>query len=209
VLMDVQMPEMDGFEATRALREIEKGTGKHMPIVAMTAHAMKGDREKCLAAGMDDYLTKPIRSAQLFKLLEHYANKGSVPMTIQDEPEPPVESESTQVWDLDKALARVCGDRDLLGELIVIFETEYPKLIAIIRGAVKGGNAATLELNAHGLKGAAANFSAGPATGCARELEMMGRNKNLTGAAETLAQLEIEINKLLAEFETFPRKVAT
>ena len=158
---------------------------------------------------MDDYLTKPIRSGQLFKLLEHYANKGTVPMKIQDQSEPEAIAETTQVWDLDKALARVCGDRDLLGELIVIFETECPKLISAIRDAIERDDSLTLELNAHGLKGAAANFSAGRAASRARDLEMMGRNQDLTGAAETFALLEIEIGKLLVEFETFPRKVAT
>jgi two-component system, sensor histidine kinase and response regulator len=206
VLMDVQMPEMDGFEATQAIRNRERVTGAHLPIVAMTAHAMKGDRERCLAAGMDDYLTKPIRSAELFDLLEQYARKGSFPMKAETEHEPMAE---TQVWNLEGALARVGGDRDLLGELMGIFEVESPKLLAMIRAAIERGDAAALELNAHGLKGAAGNFSAGPAADRARELEMMGRNKKLEGAADKLVLLEAEIKRLLAEFEAFPRKVAT
>ena len=206
VLMDVQMPEMDGFEATHAIRARERETGAHLPIVAMTAHAMKGDRERCLAAGMDDYLTKPIRSAELFELLEHYARKGSVPMKTEKEHEPMAE---TLVWNLAGALERVGGDRDLLGELMGIFEVESPKLLGMIRAAIARGDAAALELNAHGLKGAAGNFSAGPAAARARELEMMGRNKTLEGAPEKLGLLEAEIKRLLAEFEAFPRKVAT
>jgi two-component system, sensor histidine kinase and response regulator len=205
-LMDVQMPEMDGFEATQAIREREKVTRAHLPIVAMTAHAMKGDRERCLAAGMDDYLTKPIRSAELFALLEQYARKGRPAASKEREQEPMGEN---QIWNLESALARVGGDRDLLGELIVIFESECPKLIATIRAAIERGDAAALELNAHGLKGAVGNFSAGPAADRARELEMMGRNKTLEGAGETLRLLEAEIKRLLAEFEKFPRKVAT
>ena len=120
-----------------------------------------------------------------------------------------MDTETTQAWDLERALARVCGDRDLLGELMVIFETECPKMMAVIRTAIQRGDAVTLELNAHGLKGAAANFSATPAANRARELETMGRGKNLAGAAETLGLLEAEIKKLLAEFEAFPGKVAT
>ena len=207
VLMDVQMPEMDGFEATRAIRDRERVTGARLPIVAMTAHAMKGDRERCLAAGMDEYLTKPIRSAELFKLLEGYAKHGTLPVAaLAAEAEP---TGGTRAWDLERAMTRVGGDRDLLGELIVIFETECPKLLGLIRTAIERGDAASLEMNAHGLKGAAGNFSAGPVADRARELEMMGRNKKLDGAAETFRLLEGEIKRLLAEFEAFPRKVAT
>ncbi|HYA96743.1 MAG TPA: response regulator, partial [Methylomirabilota bacterium] len=206
VLMDVQMPEMDGFEATQAIRGRERATGAHLPIVAMTAHAMKGDRERCLAAGMDDYLTKPIRSAELFELLRHYAKKASPPLQAEKEQASMAEP---QVWNLAGALERVGGDRDLLGELIAIFEVESPKLLAMIHAAIERGDAAALELNAHGLKGAAGNFSAGPAADRARELEIMGRNRNLEGAVEKLGLLEVEIKRLLAEFEAFPRKVAT
>jgi two-component system, sensor histidine kinase and response regulator len=77
VLMDIHMPEMDGFEATAAIRDKEKHSGSHLPVVAMTAHAMAGDRERCLAAGMDDYITKPIRPDELFSLLTRYVPKDS------------------------------------------------------------------------------------------------------------------------------------
>ncbi len=206
VLMDVQMPEMDGFEATQAIRALEKGSGAHLPIVAMTAHAMKGDRDRCLAAGMDDYLTKPIRSATLFALLERYATNVA-PIIVNKTAEPEEISEE-HAWDLNRALARVGGDRDLLVELIVIFETECPKLLRAIRSAAERGDASALELNAHGLKGACSTFSAGPSTDRARDLEMMGRNKRLAGSREMLGRLEKEIHRLLAEFEAFPRKVA-
>ena len=206
VLMDVQMPEMDGFEATQAIRAFEKESGAHLPIVAMTAHAMKGDRDRCLAAGMDDYLTKPIRSAMLFAMLERFATKDE-PRAREKAAEREGISE-VHAWDFDRALARVSGDRDLLVELIVIFEAECPKLLNAIRSAVERGDASALEMNAHGLKGACSTFSAGPSTERARELEMMGRNQQLGGLRDMLDRLEKEIRGLLAEFEAFPRKVA-
>src|SRR5580658_3385375 len=113
--MDVQMPEMDGLEATRAIREREKITGRHLPIVAMTAHAMKGDRERCLDAGMDDYLTKPIRTPEFVDILKRYLKVSE-----------PLESS----WDAVQALERLSGNQDLLAELIILFETEGPKILA-------------------------------------------------------------------------------
>ncbi len=190
--MDVQMPEMDGLEATRAIREREKITGRHLPIVAMTAHAMKGDRERCLDAGMDDYLTKPIRTPELIEILKRYLS------ALQ----PPESS-----WDPVQALERLSGNQDLLGELIILFETEGPKILAEAQTALAGHDAMSLERAAHSLRGAAGFFFAEAVVTTARELELQSRKNDLSGAASLVGQLSDHMRLLLAEFEAHSRKV--
>jgi two-component system sensor histidine kinase/response regulator len=194
VLMDVQMPEMNGLEATRAIREIERGTGRHVPIVAMTAHAMSGDRERCLDAGMDDYLTKPIRAEALVTYVER--------LTMLEKTKPiagaPVASgNSVEVLDLKEALDRVDGDRELLGEIANIFLADAAEMLQAVRAAVESNDANALNRAAHRLKGSVVTFAAGPAADAALVLELLGRDGQLEGAAEATRRLEIEVERLI------------
>ena len=192
VFMDVQMPEMDGLEATRAIREKEKTTGRHLPIVAMTAHAMKGDRERCLDAGMDDYLTKPIRTPELIEILKRYMATSEPPETA---------------WDAKQALERLSGNRDLLAELIILFEAEGPKILAEAQAALASHDGKTLERAAHSIKGAAGYFFAGEVVATARELELQARKSDLAGAAVLIGRLSDQMRRMLAQFEAYSRKV--
>ncbi|MBI5834518.1 MAG: response regulator, partial [Armatimonadetes bacterium] len=199
ILMDVQMPRMGGFEATAAIRAGEAGSGRHTPIVAMTAHAMKDDRQRCLDAGMDNYISKPIQGGELLALIDEIVKS---PLTDVKE-RPPVMSESQDtpsangpVMDLAEALDRCGGDQELLAELVELFYADLPQMIEEIRGAVQAGDATTLTHTAHTLKGAVGNFSAQPAFDAAKALEYAGREGDLTDARQLFMNLLAELQRL-------------
>ena len=187
VLMDVQMPEMSGFEATAVIREREKKTGKHQLIIALTAHAMKGDRERCLEAGMDNYIAKPIQSNELFAAL--YGPPGGRKVSASQKT-PKV------VFDPGVALIRTGHDLELLTELIEIFLADCPWRMAELQEAIALSDAQGLERAAHKLKGAAAVFDARSVVEAAEQLESLGRQNNVSAAGETLSHLGREIAKL-------------
>jgi CheY-like chemotaxis protein len=197
VLMDVQMPEMDGLEATLAIRRREQETGRRIPIIALTAHAMKGDRERCLEAGMDGYVSKPIQAKELYLALENCV-VGAAPAPAAVQPLEPVRPSSAvgPVFDLDATLARVEGDRDLLLELIEVFRADYPQRLAEIRTALDQADAQMLHRSAHSLKGALGFFAAPAALEAARRLEAMGRAGDLASGADEFARLEEASNRL-------------
>jgi CheY-like chemotaxis protein/HPt (histidine-containing phosphotransfer) domain-containing protein len=193
VLMDVQMPEMGGFESTLAIREIDRERGTHIPIIAMTAHAMKGDRQRCLAAGMDEYMTKPLEARQLCLLVEQMAARGSTVGAAETD----AAAVSLQV------LARVGGDRELLAEISRLFVEDAPRHLERIRQALDAGDGEALRRAAHGLKGAAANFDADGVVAAARTLEEIGRTHQFDGRGESAwRELSEESERLISVLKT-------
>jgi CheY-like chemotaxis protein/HPt (histidine-containing phosphotransfer) domain-containing protein len=211
VLMDCQMPEMDGYEATRLIRRREAAatTPAHLPIIAMTANALQGDREKCLAAGMDDYIAKPINPTELQAVLTRWTaprDRETVGPSSAEQPHSPATSLVLAEAD---ALARVGGDRMLLGELAAIFMAECPELVAALRAGVERNDAQAVYHAAHTLKGAMGNFGATAAVEAARVLERMGRQGTLTDASPALTALEAELSRLLPALTTLLSDSAT
>jgi PAS domain S-box-containing protein len=192
VLMDIQMPEMDGMEATAAIREHEKKSGQHIPILAMTAHAMRGDKEKYLASGMDGYVSKPIHPASLFAEIERCLNAsgGSNAMTEN------MQGPDVQI-DRVSLLERVEGDRDLLTEMVHLFQEDVPKLLTTMRDALQNADMAVLERSAHSLKGAASNLSAKATAAAALQLEKDAKNQDAETAKKSLAEVERAVERLL------------
>ena len=195
ILMDVQMPEMDGMRATAAIRELEERTGEHIPIIAMTAHAMKGDREKCLAGGMDDYVSKPMKAQILYETIERVlANDGVQPA--------PKKEKANMEMDLSRAMEAVDGDAELLKELLDEFIEEIPNQLAELRAVLAEKDADQVERKAHSLKGAIGNFGASSVVDLAFELESRGREGHLDGADLVLDKLEHELNQFKMFFST-------
>ena len=176
VLMDIQMPRLSGLEATAAIRAREQDAGAHVPIIAMTAHAMQGDRERCLEAGMDAYLSKPLLPALLFETIQAVVTAGA-------------EADSTP----DALLDRFDGDQDLLAELAGIFVDDTPGRLAALRTAARDGDSQALEAAAHLLRGSVSIFGAPEACDAALRLEEMGRSGAWEGVPGALAALEREI----------------
>ncbi len=192
LLMDIQMPEMDGTEATAEIRSREKQSGKHVPILAMTAHAMRGDRERCLENGMDGYISKPIHPVDLFSEIERCLGlqKGNTPMLENSQ-------KTQELIDRASLLERVEGDQELLSEMIQIFLEEAPGLINTMRGALQSGDMVLLERSAHSLKGAVSNLSSKATAAAALKLEQDAKENNSQSAKESLAAVERTMKLLL------------
>jgi signal transduction histidine kinase/CheY-like chemotaxis protein/NO-binding membrane sensor protein with MHYT domain/HPt (histidine-containing phosphotransfer) domain-containing protein len=201
VLMDVQMPEMGGFEATAAIRERERTTGARTPIIALTARAMTGDRDQCLAAGMDAYLAKPIRAAELISLVEEHAARAACDILVDDDESvsrAPSAASATDrsVFDETALLTLVGGDDELMHEIIELYLAEYPRLMRDIRVAVASEDARALNFAAHALKGSVGNMAASRSFNAALELETLARAGNLREARASMATLERELSRL-------------
>jgi CheY-like chemotaxis protein len=196
VLMDVQMPEMDGLEATAILRKREQVSGGHQAVVAMTALVMKGDRERCIAAGMDGYLSKPISPQELDDVLDQYLALDR-PVTLAGEASQ-IQEDPIRSKDL---LERIDGDRVLLSELLVLLREDSTEQISTAHSAILRGDTTTLRRVGHALKGALANLAAPTAASIAGELESMGTDGEIAEAAITLARLEEELARVIASLE--------
>jgi two-component system, sensor histidine kinase and response regulator len=202
-LMDVQMPELDGLETMTAIRNSEKGTSRHLPIVAMTAHAIKGDREICLNAGMDAYLSKPVRADELFVTIEGLLTEKAAGAADASRSTPgAVQAKQAPAFDEAAFLARMDGSYEVCAQIAEAFFGEGPKLIDRLK-ELRKKDAAQLARAAHTLKGAIANFTDGQAFQSALCLEQAARECDLRVAAKGLPRLEREVAKLVEELRTF------
>jgi CheY-like chemotaxis protein/HPt (histidine-containing phosphotransfer) domain-containing protein len=192
VLMDVQMPEIDGIEATRIIRSVEAVSGgRHLPIVAMTAHAMKGDRERCLEAGMDDYVSKPIQLDELQRALRAVATTVDISFDTKGEG-----GNSAYPFDRAAAVKRLGGDEVFLGEVMQLFLNDSPRRLREIRTALENSDLPLLHKGIHTLKGAIGYLDAGPALAAIRHLERVAAGGNRAASLAALTALESELKSL-------------
>jgi CheY-like chemotaxis protein/HPt (histidine-containing phosphotransfer) domain-containing protein len=186
VLMDIQMPVLDGLAATAAIRAQEQTRGTHVPIIAMTAHAMRGDYEQCLAAGMDGYVPKPIKATDLIAAIAQLLPAARPTPTGA----PPV--------DVAAALRNVEGDQSLLEDLFAAFQQGYPKQLAEIQDAISTGDTERIAQVAHSVKGAVSYFGTQRAFDLAAQLEALGRQAELALVLSVVQELEQELARLSA-----------
>jgi CheY-like chemotaxis protein/HPt (histidine-containing phosphotransfer) domain-containing protein len=200
ILMDVQMPEMDGLEAAAAIRDRERNTGRHTPIIAVTTQVLEEDRQRCRQAGMDAHVAKPVRAGELQQIMaDVLPSAGGPAPPVPDGPLAPEVLNSADMLD------RMGRNWELLQELVEMFFEDCPQWMAAIRDSIRRGDARGLKVAAHTLRGAVAHFSAGAAAEAARTLEAMGRAGDLMGAAEAYATLEEAIRGLETALTRFMR----
>jgi PAS domain S-box-containing protein len=198
VLMDVQMPEMSGFEATQAIRDREGSRGVHVPIIALTAHAMQGDRERCLDAGMDGYVSKPIDVDELIASVERLGMSRPAPPAGSTARTASVPTPAKAVFDEQLALSHTGGDRRLMKEMIALFRTDAPSYERSIRAALRRREGEALRMAAHGLKGALATVGSERGRG----LEQLATAGQLEEAAGKSARLTDHLRLLDTAFVT-------
>jgi CheY-like chemotaxis protein/HPt (histidine-containing phosphotransfer) domain-containing protein len=193
ILMDVQMPKMDGFEATAEIRKLEARTGSHTPIIAMTAHAMKGDRERCLAAGMDNYISKPITSDALQNMIAELVPAATTPPQSL-----PGQTPKKTLTAVDKKALLDAFDNDwgFFREAVGMFLNDFPKMLADIEAAVQAHDAKDLRMTAHAMKGMVGNFQAKTTAQAALALEEMGKSQDFNGVEKAFEKLAGEMENL-------------
>ena len=217
ILMDCQMPELDGFEATHKIREAEKAAvpARHRPIIALTANAIKGDREKCLAAGMDGYVTKPIEPLELLMAIRCWLPKELIAqIDAAEEPQKDVETRSGQVQmaapaipegppvDLESLARRCMGNRQLAAKALNKFESSMAQEFSSLVSSVRDGNATSTAAVAHKIKGAAANVSVEEVRRVAGELEKLAKTDEMSQMQDCLAQLDCEMGRFRSYLST-------
>jgi len=207
---------MDGFEATATIRRQDRAGGGHVPIVAMTAHAMTGDRERCLAAGMDAYLSKPLRPADLLATIDEVLGGGSAAMSAAlverkgDAASVDMDADTERVApEINESalLADFGQNRTLLTETIGVFLSEVPSRIAALRLAVVSRGADSVAAAAHSLKGSVGLFSRGRAYESAQSLERAARGGDLTAIETLYTDIEHEVSGVCADLEAFRAKL--
>jgi CheY-like chemotaxis protein/HPt (histidine-containing phosphotransfer) domain-containing protein len=195
VLMDVEMPRLTGLEAVKEIRRQEEDTGGHIPVIAMTAHAMKGDRDRCLSAGMDDYISKPIDAEALATALVRWG-KSEMLEEKEDMTDKSCDTPN-EVFNRAGALAIADGSEELLGEIIDLFLETYEPILARIRGSLAAGNPQQLAESAHEMKGVLANLAAEKARAQALLLEEAGKAGRCQEAVLEVEKLEDNLRELV------------
>lgn len=200
VIMDVQMPDMDGLEATRIIRSsADVGAGSTIPIIAMTAHAMKGDKEKCLEAGMSDYISKPLSSEELYQMMDR--------LVTEKKPKPAIEARpQAKLVNLEELYERVDGDEDIIHEMWQIFLDTSSSLVESLRSAIEVRDARELEKNAHTLKGMAANAGAARLKDEAFKMELAARKKDFNKASANLENFKEQYGLTIAALNEYLQK---
>jgi PAS domain S-box-containing protein len=198
VLMDVQMPEMDGFSASRAIREREARVGGHIPIIAMTAHAMKGDREECLAAGMDGYLAKPMRKGDLERVIEQVLHASDAAVVAEEE-RADGGTTGLSVANWKHAQETACDDPQLLEQVLASFLQECPILVERAQHALRDADSEILRVTAHTLKGNLAIFGPTRAGALAERLEASAASQSAGDRSELLKTFLNAMDALLGD----------